>query len=76
MMIPCEKATCICDKAQYKEASSWDIVKLKIHLFICKACSKHNEKNNKLTSLCCKARLVALSADEKNRMKESLSRKS
>lgn len=76
MMISCKKATCICDKAQYKEASSWDILQLKIHLFLCKACSKHSKKNNALTALFHKAKLVALSADEKKRMKESLNRKS
>lgn len=72
MIISCEKAVCICDKAQYKEASSWDILKLKFHIFICRACSKHSEKNKKLTSLCHKAKLVALSEEEKRKLKECL----
>ena len=74
-MISCEKAACICNKAQYKEASTWDILKLKLHIFICKACAKHSEKNHKLTSLCQKAKLTVLSEDEKKKMKESLANK-
>jgi predicted metal-binding protein len=72
MMISCEKAVRICDKAQYKEASVWDILKLKFHIFICKACSNHSQKNNTLTSLCEKAKLVALSEEDKTKMKESI----
>lgn len=75
MMISCDKAVCICNKAQYKEASVRDILKLKFHLLLCKACSSHSQKNNTLTSLCNKAKLAVLSEEEKKKMKESLSTK-
>ncbi len=75
MMISCEKAVCICNKTQYKEASVWDILKLRFHIFICKACSKHSHQNNTLTSLCEKAKLVAFSEEEKKKLRESIATK-
>jgi len=71
MMISCEKAAKICDKAQYKEASLGERIKLKFHLFICKTCAKHSKDNTKLTSLCNQARLAVLSDEEKKKMKET-----
>lgn len=75
MMISCEKAVDICNKAQYREATNWDILKLKFHLFLCKGCLSHSQKNNKLTSLCKKANLVTLTEEEKKKMKQSLTSK-
>ncbi|MGO4918322.1 hypothetical protein [Maribacter sp. IgM3_T14_3] len=74
MMISCEKAANICDKAQYKEASGWEKMKLKFHLLICKTCAKHSKDNTKLTSLCNQARLAVLSDEEKKKMKETFSK--
>jgi predicted metal-binding protein len=45
-MITCEKAAQICDKAQYNEATLFEKLKLNLHLFICKACTKHAKKNS------------------------------
>ncbi len=72
MMISCEKAVDICNKAQYKEATGWDILKLKFHVFLCKGCLHHTQKNNKLTSLCNKAKLATLTEEEKKKMKDCL----
>lgn len=72
MMISCEKAVKICNKAQYKEASFWDLILLKIHKFICRTCQKHSVKNTKLTSLCKEAKLVALTEEEKAEMKNKI----
>ncbi|WP_363323169.1 hypothetical protein [uncultured Maribacter sp.] len=74
MMISCEKAANICDKSQYEEASSWEKIKLKFHLFMCKTCAKHSKDNTKLTSLCNQARLAVLSEEEKKKMKETFSK--
>nr|WP_299799035.1 hypothetical protein [uncultured Maribacter sp.] len=73
-MISCEKAANICDKSQYEEASSWEKIKLKFHLFMCKTCAKHSKDNTKLTSLCNQARLAVLSEEEKKKMKETFSK--
>ena len=74
-MISCDKAAVICNKAQYKEANLFDILKLKFHVFICKTCSLYTKKNTKLTTLCEKENLNSLSEEEKMRMKEELKNK-
>lgn len=71
-MISCEEARLICHKTQYKDASMIEVLKLKFHLFICKACSAFSTKNTKLTTLCDEATLHVLSDKEKGQMKERL----
>ena len=50
--ISCEEATEICNKNQYKEASLWEKVRLRIHLFICKKCGQYSKQNTILTQVC------------------------
>ena len=71
-MISCEEARLICHKTQYKDASLLEVLKLKFHLFICKACSAFSRKNTKLTTLCEEATFHVLSEKEKVSMKEKL----
>ena len=71
-MTSCEKATLICNKAQYGEASFVDLLQMKLHHLICKTCAKHSSTNTQLTSLCQKANLRSLTAAEKEKMKETL----
>ncbi|RIV46772.1 MULTISPECIES: hypothetical protein [Flagellimonas] len=75
MKITCQEASNICNKSQYKEASFWDIVKLRIHLLYCKACKQYSKKNSELTSMCDRAGLTMLSKDDKERMKRDLEKK-
>jgi len=51
MKLTCNQATTICDKSQYKEASFWELVKLNLHLFLCKRCGKY-AKQNSIMSKC------------------------
>lgn len=74
-MISCEKASLICNKAQYDEATFMDKVKLKFHLMICKTCSTYTRKNTEFTTLCEKANMNSLSENEKTKMKEALKNK-
>ena len=74
MMISCEKAAVICNKAQYNEASLMDKLKLKLHIFLCKTCAGFTKKNTHFTSLCNKANLKSLSEQEKLKLKEKLSK--
>jgi len=74
MMISCEKAADICNKAQYKEASLWEKVKLKFHFIVCTTCAEYSKNNTKLTSLCNQARLAVLSDEEKKKMKENFNK--
>jgi len=49
MKINCDEATTICDKSQYKEAGFWEIIKLNIHLFLCKKCGLYSKQNGVMT---------------------------
>lgn len=71
-MISCEKASIICNKTQYREASLWEKLNLRFHLFICKTCKAFTKKNTEFTSLCDKAGLQGISENEKIEMKERL----
>jgi hypothetical protein len=73
-MILCNKVGRICDKAQYNEATFFEILLLKFHLTLCNVCAKHSKKNGELTHLCSKANLKVLSKRDKTRMKDRLKR--
>lgn len=45
MKLTCNEATTICDKSQYNEATFWEIIKLKLHLLLCKKCGKYAKQN-------------------------------
>lgn len=51
MKLTCDEASAICDKSQYNEASLWEKIQLKIHLFLCKKCGLY-AKQNKIMSAC------------------------
>ncbi|GMN07627.1 hypothetical protein MTsPCn5_30160 [Croceitalea sp. MTPC5] len=70
MMISCDEASNICNKKQYKEASKWQVFKLRFHILYCKTCSKFSSKNTKLTSLCQQANLHTISNEDKEMMKK------
>ncbi|HSQ45760.1 MAG TPA: hypothetical protein VLM44_02460 [Lutibacter sp.] len=53
MKLTCDEASAICDKSQYNEASLWEKIKLKVHLFLCKKCGLY-AKQNKILSTCLK----------------------
>lgn len=73
-MIPCNEANHVCDKAQYKEASLWEKIKLNIHLIYCKACRKYTKNNSKLTSVIKKSNVQYLDKKYKESMKEELNK--
>ena len=47
--MPCDEANHVCDKAQYKEATLWEKIKLNLHLIYCRACRKYTKNNATLT---------------------------
>lgn len=71
-MITCEEAALISSKTQYKEATFWERINLRLHLLLCAVCSKFTKKNAQLTHLCAKSKLYSLSEEEKLRMKREL----
>uniref|UniRef100_UPI0030EC70A6 hypothetical protein n=1 Tax=Ascidiimonas aurantiaca TaxID=1685432 RepID=UPI0030EC70A6 len=72
LFVDCNDARDICNRAQYKEASSWDIFKLRFHNLFCKICNAHSIKNAKLTSLCSSANLKTMDKQMKTDMKKNL----
>lgn len=72
MLISCTQALEICDKAQYHEASPWQVMKLKLHHVYCKNCRVHAGRNGKLTELCSKAELKCMDARKKEAIKEEI----
>lgn len=72
MRISCERASHICNKSQYREATFWEILKLRLHILTCKTCAMYTKRNTSLTSLCERAGLMALSRDDKKTMKKNL----
>jgi hypothetical protein len=72
-MISCEKAAIICNKAQYREASVIEKLKLRWHIALCRVCNAYVKKNVKLTNLCRKAQLYGLTEAEKEGISDRLS---
>ena len=71
-MNSCEKVAIICNKAQYKEATLIEILRLKFHILMCKRCLNYTKKNTTLSSLCSRSKLQALSKKDKTRLKDKL----
>jgi hypothetical protein len=71
-MISCDKAVIICNKTQYKEASFWEKIKLKLHMLFCSTCAVFSKKNTQFTALFEKAHLQNLSEDDKTNMKKKV----
>ncbi len=76
--INCDKATTICDKSQYKEASFFEIVQLKLHFLFCKVCALYSKQNTFLSKLykskatSCQNHSVCISMQEKEEIKKQL----
>jgi len=72
MKISREKAKELCTKSQYGEATKWELLQLKVFLFLSKDLANFSAKNSKLTSLCENANMSVISEEEKKAMKEQL----
>lgn len=72
MKLTCAEAADVCTRAEYEEAGFIERLKLKIHLFFCRTCSKYNQNNKKLTSLLKKAEIKPCSSHEKNVFREKI----
>lgn len=74
--LSCAEAASICEKTEYQEASTWERLKLKLHLFFCKTCKNYYDRNKKLTDLLQKSNLKTCSKQEKEVLKQRLNEKS
>ncbi len=78
-MIDCSKASSICNKNQYCEASFLDKLKLGLHIFLCKRCKLYSEQNELMTKIfkihLHKNKDVKLCKEDKNALKNNLEKK-
>ncbi len=65
----CDEAVHVCDKSQYNEASFFEKLKLKMHIFICALCRGHAKRNTKLTETIKSANIKTLQPEEKQVLK-------
>ena len=70
IVIPCDEANIVCNKAQYKEASFLEKIKLNIHLIYCKACRKYSKNNASLTKVISESKVECLDKDCKEKLKK------
>ncbi|MGO1584387.1 hypothetical protein [Mesonia sp.] len=68
----CEKYGMFCDKCQYDEASFWERLKLKFHLFLCGGCREYSKKNTHLSKAIRNAELSTLTPEEQENFKQML----
>ncbi|MCY2688305.1 hypothetical protein [Salinimicrobium sp. TH3] len=72
MKLSCSEAAELCEKAEYKEVSLREKIKLKLHLYFCRMCKNYYQDNKKLSGLLKKADLKACSHQEKENFKEKI----
>ena len=78
LKITCDQATTICDKNQYGEASIKELIKLNIHLIICRICIRYSKQNVTLSNFYkgysknCKGIAHCMSVEDKEALKASL----
>jgi hypothetical protein len=70
--ISCDQAAETCDKAQYKEASTWQKFLMKMHHVVCRLCRIQSKKNGKLTQIIHEADLKTLPLEKKEMIKTRL----
>ncbi len=68
----CQEIAYYSDKLQYKEASFWEKLKLKMHISYCEKCKSYNEKNNLLTKLIKKNQYKSLDLNELKEIEEKV----
>lgn len=72
ILLPCDEANHVCDKAQYKEATLWEKIKLNIHLIYCRVCREYTKNNAKLTKKIKESKVECLDKTCKESMKDNL----
>ena len=74
VMMPCDEANHVCDKAQYKEATLWEKIKLNVHLIYCKVCRKYSKNNAALTKTLNNSNIECLDKKCKDAMKKDFNK--
>jgi len=71
LFLKCDEANHICDKAQYREASLFEKLKLNLHLIFCIFCRKYSKNNAKLTDFIDESNVECLEESRKNEIKQN-----
>ncbi len=72
MKLSCAEAAELCTKAEYKETSLREKIRLKLHLYFCRTCKDYHKNNKKLSGLLKKADLKTCSSQEKEHLKNKI----
>lgn len=73
IFISCPEAKQICDKAQYKEATWWDRIRLNIRLLYCGVTQNYVKRNKKLTNLVTDKKVACMDKKQKQVLKTKIS---
>lgn len=76
ILINCSQAARFCDKAQYREATFSERLKMRLHYLICESCRKYQTNNSKLTKLFEKAGIQTCTQDEKETFRRKMQEES
>ena len=76
ILIDCSEASRFCDKAQYREASFTERLRMRLHYLICESCRKYQTDNSRLTKLIEKAGIQTCTKDEKELYRKNLQEES
>lgn len=74
IFLSCEEAFAICDKAQYKEASFWERVRLFFRFSYCRMTRRYVSRNTKLTETLKNAKVNCLKTEERQALKAEFQR--
>jgi len=72
LFISCEEAKLICDRAQYKEATLWEKIKLNLRYTWCRITRAYVKKNKKLTEAIKSSNVQCLKQNERQELHEQL----
>ena len=72
ILIDCKEAVRFCDKAQYREATFSERLKMRLHYLICVSCRKYQTSNSRLTKLIEKAGIQTCTKDEKEGYRQKM----
>lgn len=70
LFISCDEAKHICDKAQYGEATGWELAKLKIRLLYCHITRGYSKNNTKLTETIALNKMNCLKSAEREKLQK------
>jgi hypothetical protein len=66
----CQEIALLSEKKQYKEASFWERLRIKMHILYCERCRNYEKDNKQLSSILNDAKLDSLSDEEREELEK------